>query len=107
MLNQVILVGRITNIIKVDDKGFAKINIAIPRSYKNADGVYETDFVKVVLTGSMATNTAEYCVKGDLVGIKGRIENKPSTEKDKNTDMIIIAEKVTFLSTNRNKKEEE
>ena len=44
----------------------------------------------------VGNTTFEYCKKDDLVGIKGRIECK------ENNPVKIIAEKVTFLSNNRN-----
>lgn len=47
MLNQIILVGRLTRDIVVNksEKGkVATISLAIPRSFKNSDGVYDTDF---------------------------------------------------------------
>ena len=103
MLNQVVLVGRIANeleIVKEGDNSICKITIAIPRSFKNVNGEYDTDFVSCTLMNSIAENTAEYCKKGDIVGVKGRIEG------DINKGIAIIAEKVTFLSS-RSQKEED
>ena len=105
MLNQAVLVGRIARDLEVrETENGAKVSnltLAIPRSYKNADGVYETDFVDVTLWKSIAENTKEYCRKGDLVGVKGRIQT--NTREDENGDkkffMNIVAEKVTFLSS--------
>lgn len=48
----------------------------------------------------MANNTAEYCHKGDIIGIKGRVV----TEDDK---INIIAEKATFLSSHKQKDNDE
>lgn len=96
MMNQLVLVGRLTDSIKMeqidDDKYMGIATLAVPRSWKNADGEYETDFITVYMFGNVASNTNEFCEKGDLIGIKGRVE---STEND----MRIIAEKVTFLSS--------
>ena len=97
MLNQVILVGRLIEKIEIEEeKGV--LHLAIPRSYKNDEGIYETDFVDCVVTGTIATNTAEYCNKGDIVGVKGRIQ---TTIEDDTKRTEIIAEKVTFLSTSK------
>ena len=72
MLNQIILVGRLTRDIAIykSEKGtnVANIGLAIPRSFKNAEGNYDTDFVDCVAFDNVATNTAEYCSKGDIVG---------------------------------------
>lgn len=77
------------------------ITIAIPRSYKNADGEYETDFVDCTIWNGVAEKTSEYCKKGDLIGVKGRLETsvyeKDNGEKTKRTS--VIAEKVSFLSS--------
>lgn len=95
MLNQVILVGRISKELEIKEseegKKLCTVTLAIPRSFKNQDGVYDTDFIKCFLWNSVAENTKEYCHKGDLIGIKGRLQNNNE----------VIAEKVTFLSTNK------
>ena len=88
MNNQVILIGRIANI--KEEKNI--ITLAIPRSHKNADGIYEIDFIDCQLFGSVAENTKEYCRDGDLIGIKGTLQTK-------NKKNVVIAERVTFLTT--------
>ena len=55
MLNQMILVGRVAN-LEVNDEGKAILMLAVPRSFKNADGEYETDILKCRLYGAIATN---------------------------------------------------
>ena len=113
MLNQIILVGRLTRDITVNksENGIkvATIALAIPRSFKNSDGVYDTDFVDCVAFDTIAENTSEYCSKGDIVGVKGRIQTRmvESKEKDKREEKVteIICEKITFLSSHT--KEEE
>lgn len=109
MLNQVVLVGRLVRDVEVrtgeNDTKYSFMTLAIPRSYKNHDGIYETDFIECILWNIVATNTAEYCKKGDIVGIKGRIESRKIEENNINKIVLqVIAEKVTFLSS---KKEEE
>lgn len=104
MLNQIVLVGRLTRDIVVNksDKGVkvATLALAIPRSFKNSDGTYDTDFIDCTLFDSIAENTSEYCGKGDIVGVKGRVQSRVIENGDKKDyAMDIIAEKVTFLST--------
>lgn len=102
MLNQVIIVGRLTKDIAITEtengKKTVTITLACTRPYKNVDGIYETDFIDCTLWESMAENTAEYCHKGDVIGIRGRIETR--TINDKKITRI-IAEKVTFLSSKK------
>ena len=87
MLNFYTVVGRITEIKE------KSIIIAVPRSYKNTDGIYETDFFEIMLFENAMNNTKEYCKKGDLMGIKGHLQT------DEKGNIKIIAEKVTLLSS--------
>jgi len=111
MLNNVVLVGRLTKDPEVieTEKGNKRtfVIIAIPRTYKNVEGKYDTDFIKCILWNSVAEHTCEYCKKGDIVGIKGHIQTS-SYEKDGNIkyETEVIAERITFLSENKNKKVE-
>lgn len=106
MLNQTIIVGRVVNEVKVNktesERNVANITLAVPRSFKNVDGEYDTDFIDVVLWGNIAENTAEYVKKGDLIGIKGRLQSR-EVEKyhEKFKVLEIVAEKVTFLSSKK------
>lgn len=110
MLNQVVLVGRLVRDPEVkkskNGTSYSHITLAVPRSYKNVNGEYETDFIDCTLWQLMATNTKEYCKKGDIVGVKGRIESRIyETDDEKKYLTEVIAEKITFLSSN-NKAEE-
>lgn len=110
MLNQAVLVGRIVKDpeVKDTDKGkVANVTLAVPRSFKNMNGEYDTDFISCVLWKGIAENTAEYCKKGDLVGIKGRIQTRNVEFEDETHKQYVevIAEKVTFLSSKRKEDE--
>lgn len=112
MLNQIVLVGRITRELEVkeeNNKKVATMNIAIPRSFKNSDGEYETDFINIRVFDSIATNVKEYCRKGDIVGVKGRLQSSVYENAIGEKEFIteIIAEKVTFLSSKSNREREE
>ena len=106
MLNQIILVGRLTRDISVNrsEKGVkvATISLAIPRSFKNSEGSYDTDFIDCIAFDTVAENTSEYCSKGDIVGVKGRVQSRVVENEDKKEYLTeIIAEKVTFLSSKK------
>ena len=115
MLNQIIIVGRLVSDLEVrkteSDKSVANITVAVPRNFKNSDGVYETDFIDCVVWNGVAENTAEYCHKGDIIGIKGRMQTKTKELDGKKINSLeVVAEKVTFLSTrepNKNKENDE
>ena len=105
-MNQVALVGRIVKDPTVETfesgKVVSNITIAISRPYKNVDGIYETDFINCVLWEGVATNIAEYCKKGDLIAVRGRLQNN-NYEKDgqKVFKLEVVAEKVSFLARAR------
>ena len=108
MINMVMLVGRLVDnpevIEKDDNKKVSRITLAVNRKFKGPDGVYKTDFIDCVLWNNIAKNTSEFCSKGDLVGIRGRIQVE-NYEKDGIIKKIteVIAESVTFLSTGKSK----
>ena len=106
MLNQVVLVGRLTRNITINksEKGVkvATIPLAIPRNFKNAEGNYDTDFIDCISFDSVAENTAEYCSKGDIVGVKGRLQSRVIEKDDKKENIMeVICEKITFLSNKK------
>ncbi|MEG0980028.1 MAG: single-stranded DNA-binding protein [Oscillospiraceae bacterium] len=112
MLNQIVVVGRLVKdpeIIETDDgKNVSNITVATQRSYKNAEGVYETDFIDCTLWNGIAQSTKDYCKKGDILGIKGRLQTD-IYEKDGEQKKVqrVIAEKVTFLSSKSKDNERE
>lgn len=107
MLNQVVLVGRLTKdpevIVSENGKKVSSITLAVQRTFKNSEGLYEADFIKCVLFEAIASRTAEYCHKGDIVGIKGHLQSGSYEDKDGNKKYVtdVIAEKVTFLSNTK------
>ena len=109
MLNQVILVGRLARNPEVQElengKKVANITLAVPRSFKNHEGEYETDFIDCTLWNGVAENASLYCEQGDIIGVKGRLQID-SYEKDgeNRTRMNVVAEKVTFLSSKSHEK---
>lgn len=105
MMNQSILIGRIVDNPVMEKEGDSErciLKLAVQRSYKNEEGEYETDFINATLWNAIAQNVIEYCRKGDLVGVKGRLQNR------KDSNMIeLVAEKVTFLSSKPKEDKEE
>lgn len=95
-MNQIILVGRLTNIEEKEQRQI--ITLACSRPLKNENGEYETDLIDFVLWKGIADTTKEYCKKGDVVGVKGRIQTR-IVDGHKYTDLI--AEKITFFSTKK------
>lgn len=91
MLNNCVLMGRLKE-LEIKENNGVKMGImylSIPKEKE------ENVILEIVLYENMINNMEKYCDKGDLVGIKGKIDlldNKTT----------IIAEKITFLSTRKN-----
>ena len=96
MYNMLYLIGRLIEDPKfneTNDKQEVLITLAVQRDYKTVDGIYETDFVPCILWNNIANRTNEYCRKGDLVAIRGKIR----TNKEKSIEIIV--DKISFLAT--------
>ena len=110
-MNNVMLVGRLTGDLEIVDYGNemkrSVVTLAVPRTYKNQDGIYETDFLRCVLWNGIAKKAHDYCKKGDMVCIKGRIQvrNYENENKEKRHLTEIIAESIAFVSSTRQKEE--
>lgn len=102
MNNLVYLIGRLTDDpeIKTISEGKSRliINVEVPRTFKNEEGIYEVDIIECTLWNNIAKNVSEYCKKGALVGIKGRVQTRTNNEK---RIIEIITEKVSFLSSKK------
>ncbi|MGX7031238.1 single-stranded DNA-binding protein [Vagococcus zengguangii] len=80
MINNVVLVGRLTKDpdLRYTSSGQATANftLAVNRSYKNANGQYDADFINVVIWRKPAETLAQYAKKGTLLGVTGRIQTR-------------------------------
>ena len=83
-MNNVILVGRITSF-----EG-NEVTISVNRNYKNEDGIYMSDSIPVRLSANIGEKMKEFCKIGDVIGVKGRLENRG--------EVVVMAEKVSFVS---------
>ena len=118
MLNVVTLVGRLVETpelkVREGDLMVSTITLAVTRPFKNSDGEYDTDFIRCVLWEGIARNTCEYCQKGDIIGLRGRISMKAAeisfpceleVHKKKINVLEVIAERVVFIQTSGKKEE--
>lgn len=108
-MNQVSIVGRLVRTPELreteNNKKITYVTIAINRPFKNMNGEYETDFIDCMLWEQVAANTVEYCQKGDIISVRGRLQSR-IIEKDgeKRTVIEVIGERVTFISSAMNNK---
>lgn len=104
MINQVTLVGRLTKdpVVNLTSEGtpVSHVTLAVNRHFRNQNGELETDFVQCILWRKSAENTAQYCRKGSVIGITGRIQTRHYDNQEGKRIYIteVIAESVRFLS---------
>lgn len=110
MINQVTLVGRLTRDpeLKRTQEGIPVTNVtlAVNRQFRNQKGEIDADFVQCTLWKKTAENTSQYCRKGTLIGITGRIQTRHYDNQEKKRIYVteVVAESVRFLD--RKKTEE-
>lgn len=106
MINTVAIVGRVVERPEKmrSDKGvvFTTLTLAVNRPFKNMEGDYETDFIKCLVWEGIVDACCEFCTKGSIIGVRGRLQTRTSevlvgTESKKIDGMSVIAEKVSFI----------
>lgn len=111
MINQVTLVGRISTNIQIFEmptgRKKAFFILAVPRPYKNSEGIYQTDYIKIIMWNAIAKRAKEYCHIGDLVGLKGRIQCDNYEDEEGQTiySEEIICDHITFLTSKKSKED--
>ena len=80
MINSVCLVGRLTRDPELKYTGnniaVASFSLAVNRTFKDANGEREADFINCVIWRQQAENLANWAKKGALIGITGRIQTR-------------------------------
>lgn len=103
-MNNVALVGRLTAEPEVkelaDGTYRTSITLAIARDYKNSDGLYDADFIRCVLWNGIASATKDYCHKGDVVGVRGKLQSRiyETENKEKRHVTEVLVEKISFIN---------
>ena len=80
MINNVTLVGRLTKDVELKytpaNQAVVQFTLAVNRTFKNANGERESDFINCVIWRKSAENFANFVKKGALIGITGRIQTR-------------------------------
>ncbi len=111
-MNHVILIGRLTGtpeVIKTESSIRTVVNLAVPRTFKNQDGIYETDFIRCILWNGIAQRACDYCKKGDIVCLRGRLQVRNYVKEDNEKKYVteVIVETISFVSSSKTIHEEE
>lgn len=111
MINRVVLVGRLTKDpeFRTTPSGVNVTNftLAVNRTFTNAQGEREADFINVVVFRKQAENVNKYLFKGNLAGVDGRIQSRSYENNEGKRVFIteVVADNVRFLepkNTNSN-----
>lgn len=106
-MNNVILVGRLASTPTLEEIDNQKkrtiIDIAVPRNFKNSEGMYEADFIRCILWNNVAQNTTKYCKVGDAIAIRGRIQTRNYEDEEGKRKYIteVIAQSISFVASSR------
>lgn len=80
MVNQVVLVGRITRDLELkatsNGREVVSFSLAVNRNFKNANGEYDADFINCVAFGQQANFMNTYLGKGRLISVVGRLNTR-------------------------------
>lgn len=103
MINVFVLEGRLVNIsdLRETEKGikFASLTLDVTRSYRNADGNFETDQFNIDIWRGVAEICSTQCKPGDFISLQGRVQTSKLTNNDGKEFIVynFIAEKVSFI----------
>lgn len=103
MINRVVLVGRLTKDpdLRYTPSGAAvtRFTLAVNRTFSNAQGEKEADFINCTVWRKQAENTANFLKKGSLAGVEGRIQTGSYEGQDGKRIYTteVVADSVQFL----------
>ncbi|WP_415425742.1 single-stranded DNA-binding protein [Staphylococcus borealis] len=105
MLNRAVLVGRLTKDpeFRTTSNGVnvATFTLAVNRTFTNANGEREADFINVVVFRKQAENVNKYLSKGSLAGVDGRIQSRKYENKEGQRVFVteVVADSVQFMDS--------
>jgi single-strand DNA-binding protein len=103
MLNRIQLIGRLTRDPELryvsNGHAMAQFTLAVNRDFKNAAGEREADFIRCIAWRKLAEQVGQYCAKGRLVAVEGRLQTRNYEQPDgsRRTLTEVIGDRVWFL----------
>ena len=102
MINNVVLVGRVTKDIELKvtptGKSVCSFSLAVERKFVQ-NGEKITDFINCQSWGKSAETLEKYVKKGMMIGIEGRIQTRKYTKQHGQTVYVteVVADSFSFL----------
>ncbi|HDJ6056970.1 TPA: single-stranded DNA-binding protein [Staphylococcus aureus] len=112
MLNRTVLVGRLTKDPELrstsNGVNVGTFTLAVNRTFTNAQGEREADFINVVVFKKQAENVKNYLSKGSLAGVDGRLQTRSYENKDGQRVFVteVVADSVQFLEPKNNNQQQ-
>ncbi|EKI4483859.1 single-stranded DNA-binding protein [Staphylococcus pseudintermedius] len=103
MLNRVVLVGRLTKDpeYRTTPSGVsvATFTLAVNRTFTNAQGEREADFINCVVFRKQAENVNNFLFKGSLAGVDGRLQSRSYENQEGRRVFVteVVCDSVQFL----------
>ncbi|TDL96711.1 single-stranded DNA-binding protein [Macrococcus brunensis] len=116
MINRVVLVGRLTKDpeYRVTPSGVAvaTFTLAVNRTFTNANGERQADFINCVVFRKQAENVNNYLSKGSLAGVDGRLQSRSYDNQEGRKVYVteVVCDSVQFLepkAANQERKSED
>lgn len=107
MINRFIGIGRLTRDPELrrtaQGDAVTSFTLAVNRSFTNADGQQQADFINCVVWRKQAENVERYCFKGSLVGVEGRLQSRTYENNQGQTVFVteVVCSSVQFINTNQ------
>jgi single-strand DNA-binding protein len=112
-MNKVILSGNLCRDVEIKmtttNKEVVSNCVAVRREYKNEEGIYDCDFINIVIWGNQAKYIGEYASKGDRVELVGRWQTRKYEDAKGETKILneVVVESITAFSTSARPSETE
>lgn len=106
-MNKVTEIGRATADVELKQTSTGtsavEFRIAVKRTYKNAEGKYDSDFFSCVAFNKTAELIGKYVKQGDLIAISGKLQTRNYTNREGRKVYVteIVVEDVEFLQSKK------
>lgn len=101
MINQVILMGRLTKDPELrytgTGKPVASFTLAIDEDFANSNGERKCNFINIVAWGNTAEFVEKFFHKGNMIAVQGRITSRTYEQDGKKRYITeVVADKISF-----------
>ena len=106
-MNHVSIIGRLVRPIELQEVGTGRFvcnnTLAVQRIRKKDDGQQQADFIPIVVWDKTAHLLKQYCSKGTLLGVNGRMVSRSYVNKQNQRVYVVemIVEEIHFIESKK------